>query len=65
MEKFQIQVEHKGKIIPAAVVVDNKTLTVSTLTYGCKSARVSSNNEFLAELLLKELINQIELGGQK
>ena len=57
MNKFDVEKKHEGKHYIAIARVDNEMLTVSSIMFGSKSAKVSSNNEVLASILLQELID--------
>lgn len=57
MRKFQISREFEGKTYTASVTVENGILSVSCPILGSKHAKESANNEFMAGILLQELID--------
>ncbi len=57
MIKFEVEKEISGKLYKASAKEDKGMLTVSSVILGTKYAKVSSNNEILAEILLQELVN--------
>lgn len=63
MNKFQVEIEIKGKNYNASAVVENGMLTVRSTTLGNKTASESSDNLILARILLRELVNQSEGKG--
>ncbi|CAM5208037.1 hypothetical protein RLON56S_02174 [Alishewanella longhuensis] len=57
MRIFEISREFRGKIYTASVTVDKGIISVSCPILGSKHAKESANNEFMAGLLLQELID--------
>ncbi|WP_027467770.1 hypothetical protein [Deefgea rivuli] len=60
MYSFETSTERNGVTYVASATVSADFLTVRSVTLGSKSASLSSNNEFLANLLLIELVNDAE-----
>ena len=60
MNSFDVELTRNDIVYKATAEVEGGMLTVSRFDLGSKSASVSSNNEFLAELLLGELVDDIE-----
>lgn len=63
MQKIDVEIEIEGKKITATGTVEKGMLTVNAMKYGKKSASVSADNEFLAKLLLHELVNESKGNG--
>lgn len=57
MSEFDVEIEVNGKLYKATAKESQEMLTVSSVILGTKHAKVSSNNEVLAQILLQELIN--------
>ena len=66
MNKFDISIERNGRKYVGVAKVEDKTLTVTSISFGAgsKSSSSSANNEFLAKLLLNELIDDYERSRQ-
>ena len=58
MNTFQVVIEVEGMKYSASAVVESGMLTVKSTTLGSKSASVSGDNNVLASILLRELVNQ-------
>ena len=63
MQSFEVTVLAENQSYTGHEKVEGKTLTVVSHKYGRKSARVSANNESLAQLLLLELVNASKVKG--
>ena len=58
MRIFEVKVIKNEKEFTGEATVIGKTLTVSSVNLGSRTASTSSNNQFLAKLLLEELIDE-------
>ena len=58
-----VEVQHDGKLVTADVEISGGMITVSNPSLGRKSASESSNNDVLAKILLRELINEADGKG--
>lgn len=65
MRNFDVEVSYDEQIYKAKAVVEGNTLTVTSLGLGSKSASISGDSEFLAKILLIELVNQSKGRGWK
>ncbi|PKG53087.1 MULTISPECIES: hypothetical protein [Halomonadaceae] len=57
MNRFDVEIEKDGKFFIGQASILGGILTVNSIELGSKSASISSNNEFLAKILLYELLN--------
>lgn len=57
VSEFDVEIEVDQKLYKATAKESQGMLTVSSVILGTKHAKVSSNNEILAKILLQELIN--------
>lgn len=60
MNSFEVELIRNNTTYNATAKIEGGMITVSAFNLGTKSASVSSNNDFLAELLLGELVNDLE-----
>jgi len=60
MDCFQVKVKKNNRTYRAKAHIERGILTVKMGGAGVKSASVSSNNNILAGMLLREIVNDFE-----
>ncbi|GKT11390.1 MAG: hypothetical protein ISEC1_P0354 [Thiomicrorhabdus sp.] len=60
MDSFQVKIKRNNRTYKAKAYIDRGILTVNMGNTGVKSAAISSNNNMLAGMLLREILSDVE-----
>ena len=63
MDSFRVKIKRNNRTYKAKAHIDRGILTVNMGAAGAKSAVVSSNNNMLAGMLLREIVSDFEKGN--